>query len=434
MKTKILSAALATVMLLTLVACGNGGNNSGGNSGSGSGRDGNTSGLGTSGDKSSGGDTWPPPGGELIYAQVGVAFSGTSDGANYFEVSKIDFVTGVLLFFDGEAKENFRRPEISDFVFYINGVPQELNEYMSFDYGNVWETDKSWKAGNHFDNVPGDEGMMTVYSYSVESKSDGLFDKPLAEYYFEMTVNGVPIRSNTFYWGEGVNYEFKDDMPSFPAPVHLVPKRQILPLTPVTIAEHERGNINGNRFVALGGDLIYYVARYELFKMRLDGTDVEKIILDFPATAINVVGDYIYIHSRHNLSTDEGYTEVDRIYRLKSDESELTILFERPTDYGEGGSIGSFLIVGEWLYYITTAHYDDGGDFGSRSITNLNRVRADDGTGDMQVTDIDSYRLNIDSDWNYHIQIEWIPVPGSDHLLTSKYEIIRTRNDGSATE
>ncbi|MCL2080205.1 MAG: DUF5050 domain-containing protein, partial [Oscillospiraceae bacterium] len=42
--------------------------------------------------------------------------------------------------------------------------------------------------------------------------------------------------------------------------------------------------------------------------------------------------------------------------------------------------------------------------------------------------------LNIDSDWNYHIQIEWIPVPGSDHLLTSKYEIIRTRNDGSATE
>jgi len=223
-------------------------------------------------------------------------------------------------------------------------------------------------------------------------------------------------------------------MPSFPAPVHLVPKRQILPLTPVTIAEHERGNINGNRYVALGGDWIYYVARYELYKMRLDGTDVEKIILDFPATAINVVGDYIYIHSRHNLSTDEGYMEVDRIYRLKSDESELTILFERPLDYGEGGSIGSFLIVGEWLYYITTAYYDDGGDFGGRSITNLNRVRAADGTGDMQVTDIDSYRLNIDSDWNYHIQTEWVPVPGSDHLLTSKHEIIRTRNDGAATE
>ncbi|MCL2051893.1 MAG: DUF5050 domain-containing protein [Lachnospiraceae bacterium] len=435
--TRIFTLAILLIMVFALTACSGGSSSSGGNSESGPGRNesGNAADLGNSGDTSSISDNtaWPPPGGELIYAQVNADFSGSSDGFS-FDVSEIHSISSVQLVFEGETKENFRRPEISDFAFYINGVPQELNEYMSFDYGSVVEHDLSWKASLHLDNVPGDEGMVTSYYYSVESKSDGLFDQPLAEYYFEMTVNGVPIRSNTFYWGEGVNFEFKD-MPSFSAPVHLVPKRQILPLTPTTIAEHERGNINGNRFVALGNDWIYYVARYELYKMSLDGTDVEKIILDFPVTAINAVGDYIYIHSRHDLSTNEGYLEVDRIYRLKSDESELTILFERPINYEEGGSILGFVIVGEWLYYVTSYYETDSGDeFGGRNIIVLNRVRASDGTGDMQVTDMENYWLNIGSDWNYHLQTEWVPVPGSDWQGNMEYEIIRTRNDGAATE
>ena len=125
-----------------------------------------------------------------------------------------------------------------------------------------------------------------------------------------------------------------------------------------------------------------------LFKMRIDGSELTNINQDY-AVSINVVDNWIY------------YTILnDGVYKIKLDGTSRTKL----TNY----SVTSINVVDEYIYYVKSDN------------SRIYRMQTN-GTGDSQIGDWYTYKMNIAGDWIY-----------SEENMAWRYSFLsRVNKDGS---
>jgi len=183
-------------------------------------------------------------------------------------------------------------------------------------------------------------------------------------------------------------------------------------------------------YMCVADEYIYYysdysdISGYRLYRMKIDGSDREKISDDH-CREINIAGDYIYYYSEYSNMT------ISCLYRMKRDGSEKTLLNPEFHNglYIDGNDVyildGQMLLhksdisnilqltplniqgtyintLGNWIYYV------DGFD--------LYRVERD-GTGKMKISPITHY--------SYFIAGDWIVFEGN------RFEITIMKPDGS---
>lgn len=135
-------------------------------------------------------------------------------------------------------------------------------------------------------------------------------------------------------------------------------------------------NIMETGFVAQEGEWIYYrrITRYDpttpgmIYKIRKDGSGDTKLN-DDKSYYINVLNGWIY------------YSDLNRIYKIRTDGSEQTLLTNE---------FGQLNVSGNWIYYNSSA---DGNKIYKISI---------DGTNKTKLNDDSSSSLNIVQDWIYY--------------------------------
>lgn len=329
-----------------------------------------------------------PQGGEFLYAQIDAAILWSGDGYTFTNTGA-QWVSGIKLLFEGYTREDFRDPQIENFKFFING-----EERSDSRLSDVTETEVVQLPHYKFPHVTEEEGYDTgtVYFYYVHQivgEAGNFWETYPAEYWFEATINGVFVRSDTFVWTDEATCEYRDDMPVPSTPLKLVPKMAVQPLAPIDVDSNERGNIPGNTYVAAKGDFVYYVMDDELYRMNADGMNVTKFDLDLRVSGVNAVGDWIYFIGRQGALYGQ---EQNGIYRVRSDGTGLTFVVD-------SSGVGSFFIDGEWIYY--TANTTE---------LNLYRARTSDGSEQTTVYEkdfVEFWVYNVSGDWFYYMMLEY---------------------------
>ncbi|MCL2018786.1 MAG: DUF5050 domain-containing protein [Oscillospiraceae bacterium] len=394
--TKILALIIALAMSLTLAACGdeassNIPNNQNTNAEN---LDNGAEALSTNPTQGNGGNETQSAESEFLYAQLGI--SGNSDESG--KIATITQVAGGSLLFTGagvrESSEfNFFPPRISNFTLFINGEAHEPNVHMPLGESSfLW----SMQHVDHYPYASKDEDTVKAYSLTY-----GVFEECPAEYYFEVMVNDVLVRSNTFVWNADGSGEFLDDMPQPSSRIMLTHRDSIVP--PDSADPNERGISNSNiafeGYVAEKGDWIYMLKGSSIYKMSADGSELIK--LEQPGyyfhTPLNVIGDFIYANT-----SNKG------MFRLRTDGLGLQKI---PPE----GISSPFIFEGDWIYY---------NDYSGNS-TNVCRIRTD-GTEDTQLTTEGScFMVGIEGDWVYYRQ---------GYEGEADDTIFRVKKDGSARD
>jgi hypothetical protein len=171
----------------------------------------------------------------------------------------------------------------------------------------------------------------------------------------------------------------------------------------------------GTRGVYLGG---------ELYKVRTDGTDEQRIAPDEGTRdffSINVVGDWIYYFSYG--APDQPSSSIGKIHR---DGTDKQIIYIIPDDIRIEQKMN---VVGDWVYFVVIAE-------GER-VGNLRRVRTDG--LDMQIltenaidSNFNSGNFGIFGGWIYYIGLDRdlhrLRLDGSDHhVFLERAEIVNAR-------
>jgi len=362
---KLLTITLAILMVLTLVACSSGTapplsdinntkpkENPPASSDSGNNEDSSNDSTKSNDDVTD----QPDLSIELLFAQM--------DGPYMGEFGPAIFSVNVgMLIFPGGSPEEYQQPIASDFIFYKNGVPEEGNQQLR--EGKVVDlTLPHNERATVYPFIPETYDTIIVYIYGMPDYSD----EKGTEYWFEATVNGVKIRSNTLIWNTDGTYEYLDDMPQPSSALKLIHLSQAPSLT--VNDPNERGNSNTNINSLFGanavykGDWIYYYANRTLYKMRADGTENQALTYGNKnriERGISVIGDWIVTHSE----------------MYKTDGSMMLPL---PI---EGLPDKPLHIVGEWIYY-----------------AGINRIRID-GTERENIVSGGSEHINIVDDYIY---------------------------------
>jgi hypothetical protein len=101
----------------------------------------------------------------------------------------------------------------------------------------------------------------------------------------------------------------------------------------VSTAGNTPGNISNYGFAAIKGDWIYFTLNEGLFKVKKDGSSLDKLCDGLPLY-LNVVGDFVYFSD----SNDQGH-----MYKVKTDGTGKTKL----TD----DKVEDISVLGNWIYY-----------------------------------------------------------------------------------
>jgi len=331
--------------------------------------------------------TLKSPSGEFLYAQVGLSFIMEND------IIYLDAVKSVHLIFTGPAYERCLPPIINDFTLYVNDTQRIVPLHAPYASG----INLAYPSLDEYLYVPRDED--TVTAYIAEFGYTNNITEP-GEFWFEATVEGVRVRSNTFVWHTDGSFEYRDDMPAPSSPLKLRSRSSILPAESISIDPNERGYNLGYPVAVDKGDWVYYLADRNLHRMRAGGTGIETINIGFEVYAFNVIGDWIY--TQLNVNWERG------LYRFRTDGSDLTFIM----DANEWGGGGGIYIVGEWLYY---SSYGIG----------FNRVRTADGSEHTKINEDDIWVTQIGNEWFYYM-------PPDMGALGNR--IIRGSTDGTREE
>lgn len=157
-------------------------------------------------------------------------------------------------------------------------------------------------------------------------------------------------------------------------------------------------NIHGGEYILYDG-WIYFIAdaNYNIYKMSLDGTSIERIC-DKRALAMNIVDGWIYFESS------------DVLYRVRIDGKGFTEIVELDR-------IGDFYVVGDQFIM---EYRPDGYDFSTIYKINVN--------GDIntlqEICSDKHYEINIAGDYIYYI----------NNTTIDRNRIFRVKTDGSGRE
>jgi len=281
-----------------------------------------------------------------------------------------------MLIFAGANPEEYQRPLASDFVFYKNGVPEESGRRRQLGEGFVVDlTSPHSERATLYPFIPETYDTIIIYTYRMIDYSD----EKGAEYWFEATVNGVNIRSNTLVWNSDGSYEYLDDMPQPSSELRLKHLSQVPALTATDPYERGSSNTNvnssGDAYTVVKGDWIYYWINHTLYKMRTDGTENQVLPYGNDINiyrGFNVIGDWI----------------VTRFEMYKTDG---TMMVPLPV---EGLPEWPVLIVGDWIYYAHSMYTGEAGIY---------RVRIDGMERETLVTGGDEYlSFNITDDYIFY--------------------------------
>ncbi|MCL2627572.1 MAG: DUF5050 domain-containing protein [Oscillospiraceae bacterium] len=309
---------------------------------------------------------------EFLYAQMNGPYMGEHGPA----IWSID--SGMLIF-AGANPDEYQRPLASDFVFCKNGVPEESGRRRQLGEGRVVDlTAPHNERATVYPFIPDTYDTIIVYTYRMLDYSD----EKGAEYWFEATVNGVKIRSNTLVWHTDGTYEYLDDMPQPSSEFKLKHLSQIPALTATDPYERGSSNANvnssGDAYTVYKGDWIYYCINHTLYKMRADGTENQLLPYGNDIDvyrSFNVIGDWI-------------------ITRSEMYKTDGTIMVPLPI---EGLPAWPVLIVGDWIYYAHSMYTGDAGIY---------RVRIDGSERETLVTGGDEYLFfNIADDYIFYSMI-----------------------------
>ena len=335
-----------------------------------------------------------PADGDFLYAQIDVLNAHFLLGLAESDSSwQPDHWAGdICLVFKGITND-FPMPVIKNYTLFINGEARYSN--VRLESPRVSQ-ETLYSLFTPFDHSGwGDVTLYTIDVIFSDLDIGRIYLEP-GEYWFEATVNGVHIRSNTFIYRTDGTAEYLDDMPAPSQPLSLLNVAETAP--PTAAVPGERGNLSGNTYAALKGDWIYYTMYGSLYKMRTDGTGATLIDLDIPIGAggyfqeIHVIGDWIY--------------DASTWVRVRTDGTGFTKIADI------NGRMHS--IVGDWIYYT------------DNSINGIFRIRTD-GTGQEKLTNRDEPHMihSVEGDWVYY------------HLgYADENEgiVFRVRTDGSAGE
>ena len=148
------------------------------------------------------------------------------------------------------------------------------------------------------------------------------------------------------------------------------------------------GNTSGNLvnigYVAQQGDWIYFSCLNDygktakladnttsLYKMRTDGTEKTEMLNNFPASEINVIGDWIY-YRKNNL-----------LYKIRTDGTDETSI--------SSNKAAGIVVVSDWIYY---SNLSDQGF--------LYKIHTD-GKEDTKLNNVCSLNINVVGDWIYYL-------------------------------
>jgi hypothetical protein len=202
------------------------------------------------------------------------------------------------------------------------------------------------------------------------------------------------------------------------------------------------------------GDWVYYLnprngANGDIYRIRTDGSNRQKLNDSFDVTDVSVVGDWVY----YRIALYTTYNNAGYVYRVRTDGSNRQVLISERTfemnvvdgwiyyvtrsgevDNGiyrvridgsgrqivvreNSGSVpsvvGSFSVVGDWIYYAEHGQWNDNND-------RLHRVRTD-GTGQQTIFTGNVECFNVHDGWIYFIEGSW----HTDNIL------YKMRTDGS---
>lgn len=151
----------------------------------------------------------------------------------------------------------------------------------------------------------------------------------------------------------------------------------ILPggIKPKSLQGNTSSNINTMGIAAASGDWIYFRLSHGLYKSKVDGSSLTKLVDGFPEF-INVSGDYIYY---------EDASDNNHVYKLKTDNSfRIKVINEKSSQV---------TVLGDWIYY--------------RNLTDskLYKIKTD-GTGKTGIVDEKANLMNINGGWIYYLNTE----------------------------
>ena len=168
--------------------------------------------------------------------------------------------------------------------------------------------------------------------------------------------------------------------PSTPTPTP-VP----VPVDPNTLGNTTSNILNGGHAVESDG-WVYFVDPDDssaICKMRVDGSDRQKLGDTSYAGYLNIAGDWIY------------YKRSGSLYKISTNgenEEEIEL------DYtNELYSIRKVLVAGDWIYFLATDYTDD-------SCNDLLYKTRTDGSGTMKLCDDYMYSYDFDEGWIYYIK------------------------------
>lgn len=127
----------------------------------------------------------------------------------------IEYISHAYLIFKGDT-ESFRTPEgnyldVSEFKLFIDGILQDTSNFAVYHGGAVLvDNNNVYYPSAITKFVKGGEFFTKYELYLGQA-----FKKKPAKYWFEVTINGISIRSNTLVWHEDGSGEWlNDDMPT----------------------------------------------------------------------------------------------------------------------------------------------------------------------------------------------------------------------------
>jgi len=252
--------------------------------------------TGDKGDTGVNNDIYIPQGreGEFLYAQPAVMWGDWIDGKQTFQG-----IYAVSLIFIGDTFEHFRPPVIDDFAIYIN---EERQSYTNQDL-HIHVEKLSELPVELYGHIPNDEDLVSIYNYRFGHNHEYEFPDGPGTYWFEATVDGVKIRSNTFVINEDGTGGHLDDMPQPASPLKLTlksPPGEFLYAQPIFnfIIENDIPKvnaINGVRFFFTAG-YTYYSSLPPIvndFVMYVNGVEHTKLLPSSHASGISLSNTYL---------------------------------------------------------------------------------------------------------------------------------------------
>jgi hypothetical protein len=187
-------------------------------------------------------------------------------------------------------------------------------------------------------------------------------------------------------------------------------------------SENQKIHENRSTEIIVQKDWVYYISENVLYKMKTDGT--EKTYLQNYIRNINIIGDWIYyIHS------------ADGICKIRMDGTENTMIFPAQAKY--------MVVVDDWIFY---------------SVQDSLATVKTDGTHQREIIPLDTLFLQFDHDWLYfsnlddQAQLYKVRIDGTDLVQLSnnfplglsiidewvyyidEHDIRRVRKDGNYDE